>query len=163
MKTTNILFSVFVSIISIFMLTSCSTLERSFGRSIGMAERGMQVANAYERQIRYYKAQSPYQRSHNGTSIVYAYNRSTTRTLSWYDTMVENTGGSVKVYSLRGGKKLVKRIPKGYHATYNFPVTVKYPYSGELDRLTLQIVTIPGNTYVYLKRGAGNLESYSMR
>ena len=162
MKTKNILFEI-VGIISLLLLTSCGALESSIGRSIGLAERGMQVANAYERQYRYYKAQSPYQRSHNGTSIVYAYQRSTTRSLSWYDTMVENRGGSVNVYTLRGGKKLLRRIPKGYHATYNFPVTVKYPYSGELDRLTLQIVTIPGNNKKKKKRGAGNLESYSMR
>ena len=45
MKTKNILFEI-VGIISLLLLTSCGALESSIGRSIGLAERGMQVANA---------------------------------------------------------------------------------------------------------------------
>lgn len=157
MKTKILLF---VGIILSFMLASCGSIENA----MHLTERAVQVGNAYEQQARYIRAQSPYQRSDNGTNAVYSYNGSTCRSLSWVNRSVENRGGWIYVYATSGkSKRLIKKMPKGYHDSWSTPVLVRNPYYRDTEQMTLQIVTIPGNVFVYLKRGMGNLESYSMR
>lgn len=149
-------------------LSSCASFDRAMGhvdRAIGNYELGMQVADAYERQYRYIKAQMPYQRSANGTRIHYNYNHSIVLDLEWEDTWIKNKGRHIEIYKLRRGKyRLFERIPKGYHASYEpFMVKARDPRRGIAEYFDVQIVTIPGNVYVYLKRGNARLESYSMR
>lgn len=150
----------FLALIFTCILTSCDAV----GNALSFADRSMQVGNAYEQQARYIKAQSPYQNSANGTKIVYSYNHSTTRSLTWVNKMIENRGGYIYIYALKSGqKRLIHRMAKGYHDKYSNSVVVRNPYYGDLETMHFEIVSIPQNVFIYLKRGYGNVEDYSMR
>ena len=142
-------------------LFSCGSMGQNV---MGQLERAAQLWNFHEKIIQEIKARSPYQNTVNGTKVVYAYNRSTTRSLQWLDTRLENRGGYVWIYSLCGdSKKLKAKLRKERHDTYSCKIKSRNRYDGQIDVFNLEIVIVPGNVFVYLKRGLARVEDYSMR
>lgn len=144
------------------LLFACKSMgQKGF---MGQLERAAQLWEFHENKVKEIKNRSPYQYTSNGTNVAYAYNRSTTRSLQWLDTRLENRGGYIWVYSLQGdSKKLKTRLKKECHDTYSCVVRARNRCEGTIDVFKLEIVIVPGNVFVYLKRGLARVEDYSMR
>ena len=146
---------------SLLIFLSVSIMGQNF---MGQLERFVQLWEFHESKVKEIKNRSPYQPSINVTEAIYSFNRSTTLSLKWLDTRIENREGYIWIYKLKGRKeKLHKKLIKGYYDTYSTKVKSYNRYSGEIETFTVKIVLIPENVYVYLKRGLSRLEDYSMR
>lgn len=144
----------------VLLLCSCYSSGQGWGRF----ERTLQLIEFHHQKVQEIKNRSLYQKTKNGTELLYAHNRSTVRWLEWEDTRLENREGYVWIYARRRNDWILeKKIRKGVHSAYKRKVRVRDPYEGSIDLLNLEIVTIPGNVFIYLKQGLVRVEDYSMR